>query len=71
MAGVFAGAFWLAKREARRAWISYLLTGLILLSVGFLVVPVASGVFEFDGLGRGERGWKGSTTPSSPTAFSS
>lgn len=50
-AGVFAGAFWLAKREVRRAWISYPLTGLLLTFVGFIVVPSVSGMFEFDGLG--------------------
>ena len=72
MAGVFAGAFWLAKRELRRAWISYPLTGVLLMLMGFFVVPSVSGVFEFDGPGTaGERGWKGSTTPSSPTACSS
>jgi hypothetical protein len=53
MAGVFAGAFWLAKREARRAWISYPLTGLLLMFVGFVVVPSVFGVVEFDGLGVG------------------
>jgi hypothetical protein len=34
-------------------WISYPLTGLLLLFMGFLVVPSVSGVFEFDGLGTG------------------
>ena len=51
MAGVFAGAFWLAKRELRRAWISYPLTGVLLMLMGFFVVPSVSGVFEFDGPG--------------------
>lgn len=56
MAGVFAGAFCLAKREVRRAWISYPLTGLLLMFIGFFVVPSISGVFEFNGLGtEGER----------------
>jgi hypothetical protein len=51
MAGVFAGALWLAKREVRRAWISYPLTGVLLMLMGFYVVPSVSGVFEFDGPG--------------------
>jgi hypothetical protein len=56
LAGVFAGAFWLAKREVRRAWISYPLTGVLLMLMGFFVVPSVSGVFEFDGPGTaGER----------------
>jgi len=56
MAGVFAGAFWLAKREVRRVWISYPLTGVLLMLMGFFVVPSVWGVFEFDGLGTtGER----------------
>jgi hypothetical protein len=56
MAGVFAEAFWLAKGEVRRVWISYPLTGVFLMFMGFFVVPSVSGVFEFDGPGAaGER----------------
>ena len=43
LAGVFAGAFWFAKREVRRAWISYPLTGVLLMLMGFYVVPSVSG----------------------------
>jgi hypothetical protein len=56
MAGVLAGAFWLAKREVRRAWTSYPLTGVLLMLMGFYVAPSVPGVFEFDGPGTaGER----------------
>ena len=51
MAGVFSGAFWLAKRELRRAWTSYPFTGVLLMLMGFYVVPSVPGVFEFDGPG--------------------
>ncbi len=43
MAGVFAGAFWLAKREVRRVWISYPLAGLLLLFMGFLQARIFMG----------------------------
>ena len=50
-----AGAFWLAKKEMRRAWLSYPMTGLYVLFLGFFVVQSLSGVFEFQGFGaRGE-----------------
>jgi len=47
----WTGAVWLAKEELRRNWPSYLLTGLALLFLGFLVVPSLSGVFELRGFG--------------------
>ena len=46
-----ARALWLAKKDMRRTWHSYPLTGLCLLFLGFLVVPSVHGVFEFRGLG--------------------
>jgi hypothetical protein len=46
-----AGAFRLARKEVRREWPSYPLTGLFLLLLGFFVVPSLSGVFEVDGSG--------------------
>jgi hypothetical protein len=46
-----AGAFWLARKEIKRAWFSYPLTGLLLLFVGFFVVPSLSGVLELRGFG--------------------
>jgi hypothetical protein len=51
MDGFFAEAFWLAGKEMRKTWLSYPLTGLFALMLGFLVVPSASGVFEFEGFG--------------------
>ena len=51
MDGFFAEAFWLAGKEMRRTWLSYPLTGLFALFLGFFVVPSLSGVFEFDGFG--------------------
>jgi hypothetical protein len=52
----FAGAFWLARKEMKRAWLSYPLTGLFVLSLGFFIVPGVSGVFELEGFGaRGRR----------------
>ena len=47
----FAESFWLARKEMRRTWLSYPLTGLFVLFLGFFVVPSLSGVFEFDGFG--------------------
>jgi len=47
----FAGAFWLARKEMRRWWVSYPLSGLVLLLLGFFVVPSVSGVFELRGFG--------------------
>lgn len=47
------GALWLAKMEVERVWFSYLLTGLLLLFLGFFVVPSLSGVFELRGVGQG------------------
>ena len=48
-----AGALWLAKKEMERAWHSYPLTGLLLLFLGFFVVPSVSGVFDLKGFGAG------------------
>jgi hypothetical protein len=53
--GFFAGAFWLAKKEIGRTWVSYPMTGLFVLFLGFFVVPSVTGVFEFDGFGAGGR----------------
>jgi hypothetical protein len=47
----FAGTFRLARKEMRRAWPSYPLSGLLLLLVGFFVVPSLSGVLELRGFG--------------------
>jgi hypothetical protein len=49
----FAGAFWLAKNEVRRAWLSHVLTGLLVLFLGFFVAVSLSGVFELEGFGVG------------------
>jgi hypothetical protein len=46
-----AGALWLAKKEMERTWLSYPLTGMLLLFLGFFVVPSVSGLFEFEGFG--------------------
>src|SRR5215204_5568130 len=54
-----AGALWLAKKEIVRAWLSYPLTGLLLLFLGFFVVPSVSGVFEFEGFGAWGRRMEG------------
>lgn len=35
----------------RRAWLSYPLTGLLLLFLGFMVLPSVSGLFELEGFG--------------------
>ena len=42
----FAEAFWLAKKEMKRAWLSYPASGLFALIFGFLVVPSLSGAME-------------------------
>jgi hypothetical protein len=49
--GFFAQAFWVARKEMKRAWLSYSLTGLFVLSLGLFAVPGLSGVFEFEGSG--------------------
>jgi hypothetical protein len=50
---VLSGALWLGKKEMERAWHSYPLTGLLLLFLGFFVVPSVSGVFDLKGFGAG------------------
>ena len=47
----FTESFWLAKREMRRAWLSYPLTGLFVLLLGLFAVPSLSGVLEVGGSG--------------------
>jgi hypothetical protein len=47
----FAEAFWLAKEELGRAWLSYALSVLYFVFLGFFAVPSVSGVFEFEGFG--------------------
>jgi hypothetical protein len=49
--GFFAQAFWVARKEMKRAWLSYPLTGLFVLSLGLFAVPSLSGVFELEGSG--------------------
>jgi hypothetical protein len=51
--GFFAEAFWLAKKEMRGTWLSYPLTGLFILFLGFYAVVSLSGVFELEGFGAG------------------
>ena len=50
-----ADAIWLARKEVRRTWVSFVLTGLFFLFLGFFVVPSVSGVFELEGFGAGGR----------------
>jgi hypothetical protein len=52
----FAEAFWLAKEEMKRAWLSYVLTGLFVLFLGLFVAVSLTGVFEFEGFGAGVQG---------------
>jgi hypothetical protein len=47
----FVGAFWLAKKEMKGAWLSYPLGGLFVVFVGLLAVAGLSGVFELEGFG--------------------
>jgi hypothetical protein len=47
----FAEAFWLAEKQMKRAWLSYPLSGLFVLSLGLFAVPALSGVFEGEGSG--------------------
>jgi hypothetical protein len=47
----FAEAFWLARKEMNRAWLSYVLTGLFALFLGLFVAVSLTGVFEFEGFG--------------------
>jgi hypothetical protein len=49
----FAEALWLAKEEMKRAWLSYVLTGLFVAFLGFFVAVSLSGVFEFEGFEAG------------------
>ena len=46
---------WLVRKEVRRAWLSFVLSGLFFLFLGFFVVPSVSGVFELEGFGAGGR----------------
>ena len=46
-----ADAFWLARKEMGRAWLSYVLTGLIVLFLGLCAaVSLSGGVSELEGL---------------------
>ena len=47
----FAGGFWLARKEIGSTWLSYVLSGLFVVFLGFFVVPGVAGVFELDGFG--------------------
>jgi hypothetical protein len=49
--GGFADAFWLARDELRRTWLSYPLTCMFVVFLGFFVVPSVSGVFDLEGFG--------------------
>jgi hypothetical protein len=49
---------WLAGREVRRSWISYPVTGLGTLLVGFLVAPSVEGMLSVEGFGEGGRGFE-------------
>jgi hypothetical protein len=46
-----AGAIWLGAKQIRRKWVRYPLTGLLLLFLGFLVLPSVYGVSELRGFG--------------------
>jgi hypothetical protein len=48
-------AFWLARKEVRRSWPSFVLTGLFFVFLGFFAVPSVSGIFELEGFGAGGR----------------
>lgn len=50
-----ADAFWLARKEMRRAWPSYVLGGSIVSLLGCFAAVSLSGVLEMDGLGAGEK----------------
>jgi hypothetical protein len=50
-----AEAFWLAKKELKRAWLSYVLSVLFFVFLGLCAVPGVSGVFELEGFGPGGR----------------
>ncbi len=49
--GSFAEALWLARKELKRSWLSYPLSGLFVLSLGLFAVPSLSGVFELESSG--------------------
>ncbi len=48
-----ADAFWLARKEIRRTWLSYPLTCFFVLFPGLFVAVSLSGVFELEGFGAG------------------
>jgi hypothetical protein len=47
----FAGGFWLARKEIGSTWLSYVLSCLFVVFLGFFVVPGVAGVFELEGFG--------------------
>jgi hypothetical protein len=47
----FVGAFWIARKEMKRTWLSYPLSGLLVLSLGLFAVPALSGVLELKSTG--------------------
>lgn len=54
-AGVFSEAMWLAKKDVRRAWMSYPASGLFILAISFLVASSVDGVFIMEGFGESGR----------------
>jgi hypothetical protein len=53
-AGVFSEALWLAKKDVRRAWLSYPVSGLFVLGISLLVAPAFDGFLEMEEFGRSE-----------------
>lgn len=47
----FSEAMWLAKKDVRRAWMSYPASGVFILAISFLVASSVDGIFIMEGFG--------------------
>lgn len=49
--GLFSEALWLAKKDVRRAWLSYPASGLFVLILSLIVAPTVDGFLTVEGFG--------------------
>lgn len=54
-ASAFSEALWLAKKDIRRAWLSYPASGLFVLAISVLVASSVDGIFVMEGFGESGR----------------
>jgi hypothetical protein len=55
----FSEAMWLAKKDIRRAWLSYPASGIFILAISLLVTSSVDGIFVMEGFGESGRSAEG------------